>query len=89
LVKSKIFYTFTKWLYIVLHKGKKKTKEHKKNIALSKLKPIIQMDLNGKEIKKWNSLQEAALSLKTSISNISGCLTKGQKTAAKSTWKYV
>ena len=52
---------------------------------------IIQMDLDGNEIKVWNSIKEASIQLKISKGTISNVLggVKGKTTAGGFKWKYV
>ena len=67
-------------------------KEGYKNGTIEKKmkKPIFQCDLDGNVIKRWDSLDEAAKALGTTLSNISGVLTgkPHHKTAAGFKWKY-
>ena len=55
------------------------TEYAKEQSIAKKLKPIIQLDLNGNIINKWNSLKEAAASLNCNQSNISMALKKKRK----------
>lgn len=53
-------------------------------------KPVIQMDLNGRVIKKWNSIKEASLAVNIPDTNIKGCCKKQKyrHTAAGYKWAY-
>lgn len=64
--------------------------DFKNNVAPHKKpgKCIDQYELNGVFIKSWDSINEAAISVNTSPSNISGACTGKYKTAAKYIWKY-
>ena len=56
----------------------------------SHIKPILQSDLNGKFIKKFNSIIEASLICNIDQSNISKCCRKipNYKTCGGYKWKY-
>jgi len=73
--------------------GRKLSEEHKNNIKnnrqnciLSKIKPIIQKDLDGNILKMWDSITEAKK--KTGIIGIPNVLTNKAKTAGKFRWEY-
>lgn len=55
--------------------GNKRDENHSKRMSKIHSKAIIQLDLEGKYIKKWDSITQAllALGLKVSDSNISKC----------------
>lgn len=57
-------------------------------IYKTKCKPIIQLDLNGKIIKEYNSMKEAAEILNIRAGNISNCCRGKQKTAFGFKWRY-
>lgn len=80
--------------------GKKLSNEHRKNISdglkgrtWKTNKPaknrlgVIQMDLNGTEIKKWDSMMIAADTLGLQVSHISNCCYGKRKTHGRFTWK--
>ena len=49
---------------------------------------VIQYDLNGNQIKEWESMQKAANSLNLSISGISLCCSGKYKNCGGFIWKY-
>jgi len=51
-------------------------------------KPILQYDLNGKFIKRWNSINMAGKYLNVNPSQISNMLRGSQKTCKGFIWKY-
>lgn len=51
-------------------------------------KPILQFSLDGKLIKKWNSIKEIEKKLGFSYKQICNCLKQRQKTAKGFVWKY-
>lgn len=51
-------------------------------------KPILQYDLDGNFIKRWDGTKEAATHLNLNITGISHCLNKKQKTAYNFKWTY-
>lgn len=59
----------------------------KKNLIKSK-KKIIQYTVDGKFIKKWNSITEASEHYNCHISNISNNLINKNKTACGFIWRY-
>jgi len=64
------------------------TDETKNIISISKFKPIIQFDLNGNQIKEWESATTAGRILKISSQNISKCCNMKIKTAYGFIWKF-
>ena len=52
-------------------------------------KPIVQYDLKGNKIKKYDSLQEASQCLKIDKRYISACATGKTKSSGGYIWKYV
>ena len=69
----------------------KKNGRLKNNIALAieaSKKPIIQYDVKGNLIKKWNSITEASKNLKIELSNISHACKGERKSAGGYRWKY-
>lgn len=54
----------------------------------SKPKVIIQLDLNGRFIKEWNSLTEADKGTGIPFKNISACCRKKRQTAGGFKWMY-
>ena len=73
--------------------GSKLSEEHKlaiknnrENCILSKIKPIIQKDLDGNILRMWSSITEARK--KTGIIGIPNVLTNKAKTAGKFRWEY-
>lgn len=52
----------------------------------NKIKPIIQLSLEGKFIKEWSSAVEAEKYLKIKRKNISQCITGRNKTAGGFKW---
>lgn len=71
-------------------KGSTITKEHKDAISKSAKKEVYQFSLDGKLIRKWNSIKEALTSLNKSVksSSISECLSGRNKTAYGYIWKF-
>lgn len=53
-----------------------------------KYKPVLQYDLLGNIINKYDSLKEAALKLNVDYTNISKCLNGRRKTAFGFVWKF-
>ena len=53
------------------------------------IKEVIQLDLNGNEIKKWDSVASAEKELKIHHSGISMCCTGKRNNAGGYKWKYV
>lgn len=53
-------------------------------------KPVIQMDLEGNAIKKWNSIKEAGMAVNIPDTNIKACCKKQKyrHTAGGYKWKY-
>lgn len=70
-----------------------RTTSEKNKISLNRKykgnKPIIQYDLTGKFIKRWESTSEAAQYLKLSKGNINNVLKKRSKSTGGYLWKYV
>ena len=64
-------------------KGKKRP-EHAKKLS----KSIIQMDLDGNEIKEWGSIKSASEYFGVSTPSICICLSGRSKTSAGYKWKY-
>lgn len=52
----------------------------------NKIKPIVQLSLEGKFIKEWSSSVEAEKYLKIKRKNISQCITGRNKTAGGFKW---
>lgn len=52
-------------------------------------KPIVQYSLDGRQVKKWGSISEAANELDVSVSSISLCLTGKSKTSHGYRWSYL
>lgn len=61
---------------------------HNQKVAKSNWKKIIQYDLEGNIIRKWNSIKEAGETLNIHRSNISLCLSNKYKTAGGYVWRY-
>lgn len=59
----------------IANTGRKRTREHSEIMSKRFSKPVIQLDLDGNFIKKWNSCTEATfgLGLKTGDPNIAAC----------------
>lgn len=70
--------------------GRKRSEEHKKTIADISRTSVIQLDLEGRFIKEWESLKSAIqeLGLDKSYSGISACCRKKCKSAAGFLWVY-
>lgn len=66
----------------------KKGKKQPKSFFEKKNKSIIQYDLNDKEIKKWNSIKEAADFIGIDSGTLTACLKGRQKTCKNYKWKY-
>jgi group I intron endonuclease len=78
---------------MVLHKlGVPLTEEHKKNISKGDfnkgIKPIVQYNINGVFIKKWDSLKDASNELEIQISDISSCCHGNKKSAGGFMWRF-
>ena len=58
--------------------------------AVKRRKPVIQMTKQGKYIKKWNSIKEAANANNTHLAQISMCISKKSnvKSAGGFKWKF-
>lgn len=76
-------------------KGKKHSSETKKKISesckkslKSISKPVIKLDFDDNIVGEYDSLNEAAKSVKGSASNIKYCIEGNFKTAYKHHWKY-
>lgn len=57
-------------------------------LGLNKTKPILQKDLDGNIIKRWNSIKEASDELNIGGSNISKCAKGNAKTCGGYKWDY-
>jgi len=74
--------------------GTPKTTQHKTNISLSSKgttrnnKPVIQYNLNGEFIKKWDGATLVSKLFSWNPGNISDCCRGKQKTAYGFIWKY-
>ena len=51
-------------------------------------KPVLQIDLEGNIVKKWDSLTDAARTLRLQVSNISHCCSGRIKTTGGFKWAY-
>lgn len=49
---------------------------------------VVQLDINGKEIKKWNSVREIQKELGFHTDKIFKCLKGKRKTYKNYIWKY-
>lgn len=49
---------------------------------------VVQIDLDNKIVKVWDSIKEAALNLNISKQGISACCRKKSKTSGKYKWRY-
>jgi hypothetical protein len=58
---------------------------HIKAVIKAKIKPIIQLDLEGNFIKQWNSIKSALEHYK---GDIQACCAGKQKTSVGFIWKY-
>jgi hypothetical protein len=67
-------------------KHKFNIKNNRQNCILSKIKPIIQKDLNGNILKMWNSITEARN--ETGIKGIKDAVSQRIKTAGGFKWEY-
>lgn len=76
-----------------LIKNTLKRKQHGKNLGHKyggyNKKEVVQYDLNGKIIKKWNSIAEVEKILSIDHRNISACCLGKQKTAGGYIWKHL
>lgn len=54
----------------------------------SKMKPVIQFDLNGNSINEFNSITEACLHVGADKRNVSDCLRGKTKTCHKYKWEF-
>jgi len=68
--------------------GKKKSQEVKNTISEALSIPIIQFDLNGDKIKRYNSIKSAAEINNLDEGTLCSCLKGRQKTCGKFKWKY-
>lgn len=51
-------------------------------------KAVVQLELNGKFVKEWNSIKEAANKLRISAGNISSCLKGRYSQTGGFKWVY-
>ena len=70
------------------NKGKKRSKETKDKIGESHKKSIVQLSLDGKWIKEWDSIKSASEQLGITGSNISEVCRHLRKTAGGFIWLY-
>ena len=64
--------------------------EHCRKVGQHNNKPVIQKDLNGNFIKRWNSIIEAGKTLNINRANITSCCKKNgtYKTVGGFIWEY-
>lgn len=68
---------------------KKHTDESKKKISESKYKPVLQYDLNGHYLNRFNSIKEASEILHIGHNNISSvCNGKDKKSTGSYIWRF-
>ncbi len=72
----------------VSRKGRKHTKEARLKIGIGNSKQIIQYDLKGNFIKKWESIELASNTLSINRSNIGACCNGLYITAAGYMWRF-
>lgn len=70
-------------------KGKKHYMYHKYGKEHRNSKEIIQLTIDNKIIKKWDSLADVERNLNIKASNICKCLKKERETAGNYKWKYI
>jgi hypothetical protein len=68
--------------------GKKKSKEHRENMKLSRYKVVLQYDLDGNFIKEWLGASQIRDELGYNQSNITGVCNGLRKTHKNYIWKY-
>jgi group I intron endonuclease len=68
------------------NKGKIFSDEHKTKLRNKKIKPIVQINLDGQIVKEWVSIKQAEVNL--GIYNISRVCKGNQETAGGYKWKY-
>lgn len=61
----------------------------KYNCQYSKAKAVLQCDLNGNVIKRWDCIREASRKLKICNGDICKCCKKKKNTCGGFLWKYV
>lgn len=71
-------------------KTRETARNHCKTVGQNNRKPVIQKDLNGNFIKRWNSIIEAGKTLNINRANITSCCKKNgtYKTAGGFIWEY-
>ena len=78
-------YLFSNCQFIELFLNK--SESAKRNNKINKIKSINQYDLNGRFLKTWKSLKEAAKVLGIDYTSISNCLRKKYKSSGGFIWK--
>jgi hypothetical protein len=68
------------------NKGKIFSDEHKTKLRDKKIKPIVQINLDGQIVKEWVSIKQAEINL--GIYNISKVCNGKQETAGGYKWEY-
>jgi hypothetical protein len=68
--------------------GSKQTAEHVQKRVNHFKKPIVQFDLDGNLIKKWDCIKDASVSLGILNWNISACLQGRTASSGGFKWKY-
>lgn len=67
------------------------TQENTRHAIINGLKPtkaVIQLNIDGEFISEYESINDAAISIKTNLCNIVNCLKGRQKTAGGYKWEY-
>lgn len=65
-----------------------KAKQKSRDCMVGRMKKVIQIDLNGNEIKIWNCVADAAKTLNIFSTGIFACLSGKQKQSGGYKWKY-
>ena len=69
-------------------KSKKEIEQISRRSAITRQKPVIQLSLDGKEIKRFAGIKEASQQTGVQDSNITNMLKGNRKTAGGYLWKY-
>lgn len=88
ILNNNLFYLERKWNKILLHENEEELqKSLKKKQILKRCKPLLQYDMDGNLIKRWNSLKEA-IENGYNESCIRCCINGEYKHYKKYIWKY-
>lgn len=82
--KAKLYTHLKEWQI----NNKNKMKEMALNASLSQCKKVNQLDMDGKFIKQWNSLADAARAINSKAVYVWRCAKGNQKSAKGFRWEY-